>query len=332
MILVTGGTGLLGGHLLLELRKRKEEVRCLIRPETDKHKVFSVWKYYPDNPEELLDSIDWYQGDLLDKSSIEEAMVGTNKVYHCAAAVSFNTRDTKKLHNTNILGTRNLVDICLEKKPLKFLHVSSVAALSKSMYGKLITESNGWPVKNSTVYSYTKTRAEFEVWRGITEGLNAIIVNPSVILGPGDWTQSSSRIYEIVNNGIRYYTLGKTGYVGVQDVVKAMIILMESDVGGERYILNTSNISYKELFEKIALALNKRAPYKLATPFFLSLLWRIEFLISVITGKPPRLTKQSVKSANSIQEYSAKKFIEQFNYTFQSIDQVISETAKYYIK
>lgn len=331
MILVTGGTGLLGGHLLLALTDREEKVRCLIRHGTDRTKVYAVWKHYKEHPERFIDAIEWVEGDVLDRASLEEAMIGITKVYHCAARVSFDAADREEMLRVNVDGTANVVNACLSQENIKLIHVSSIAAVNKSIDGKRITEDNGWPVKTRSVYSYTKTKSELEVWRGITEGLNAVIVNPSVILGPGNWQESSCRIFETINNGLQYFTNGIAGYVGVRDVVNAMILLMENNISGERFILNSDNLSFKELFDKIAKTLGKKAPKRYASPFILSLACRGERLRSFFTGKSPRITKESVKSAIGIREYSAEKFTGRFNYTFQNIDTLITETGKCFI-
>jgi nucleoside-diphosphate-sugar epimerase len=332
MILVTGGTGLLGTHLLLELIKRKLPVRVLLREESDPKKVLPVWKYYVQNPETLFEKIEWFRGDITNKFSLSEALHGADQVYHCAAIVSFERGKKREMYEVNVQGTRNVVDMCLLHNIKKLVYVSSIAAISKTTNDIIITESDGWPATLKAVYSQTKTFAELEVWRGIEEGLNAVIVNPSVILGPGEMHKSSMLFFDKVFKGLKYHTLGSTGFVDVRDVVKAMVQLMESDIRDERFILNAENMSYKDLFEKIAVALNVKPPLKYASPFMTSIVWKLDYLRFLITGKTPTLSQQSAKAAHTRQFYSANKIKKQLNFVSASIDETIEHIAGFYLR
>ena len=195
MILVTGASGLVGSHLLLELLNTENKVCALVRGEYSVEKIKKVFSYYIEKPDELINRLEFRFADLLDFESLNEAFIGITHVYHCAAVVSFNPTDKKLMHNTNIHATAYIVNLCLQNKIQKLVHVSSVAAVKGNSIGKIIVESDGWPSGSISDYSYTKTQSELEVWRGMAEGLNAVIVNPSVIIGPGDWNSGSSEIF-----------------------------------------------------------------------------------------------------------------------------------------
>ncbi len=330
MIVVTGGTGLLGGHLLLELIRKDQPVRALIRKGGNPQKVLSIWKHYEANPESLLSKVEWVPIDLTNKPEISGILKDTDELYHCAGKISFNPRDKKELYSINVEATSNIVNACLESGNIRLLHVSSIAAIGKSDQD-LCTEDNGWPSKSGSLYSRTKTLGEFEVWRGISEGLDAIIVNPSVILAPGNWKESSARIFNSIYKGLNYYTLGETGFVDVLDVVKIMTSLMNTELSGERFILNAENVSYKSLFERIALALHVTPPKFYASQRKTSLAWRIEALKQFFTGIEPRLTKHSSKTAHSLQRYSSMKIKQLNDFQFSPMDATIRRIAKSYL-
>jgi dihydroflavonol-4-reductase len=331
MIVVTGGTGLVGAHLLLKLLKENNSIRVIIREESSPKKVLAVWKHYIQDPEELLGRIDWYRGDITDKASIFDALQDADQVYHCAAEVTVDGTNKRRMFIINVLGTQNLVNICLAQNVKKLLHVSSIAAIGKSLNGTTLIETDGWPVKSKSIYTQTKTLAELEVWRGIAEGLNAVIVNPSVIIGPGNWESSSSRFFDVIYKGLKYYTKGITGFVDVNDVTEAMVQLMNGEISGERFILNSENISIQDFFNKIALSLNVRSPSRYASPFKTSMAWKIEYLKSFFTGKSPKISKQSARTSHSSRFYSGEKIVKQLNFEYTPQEESILKTAKFYL-
>jgi len=331
MILVTGGTGLLGTHLLPVLINSGEPVRVLIRESSDYKKVLSVWKYFYKKPENLLEKVEWFKGDITNRAEVFDALENIDKVYHCAACVSFEWSKSREMSEVNVQGTRNIVDMCLERKIKKLLHVSSVAAIGPGTDQGMLTEENKWIINPKSDYSKTKTLAEYEVWRGMVEGLNAVIINPSVILGAGYLGQNSFRFFDIVFNGLNYYTNGMTGFVDVRDVVRVMIILMNSEKRDERFIVNGVNLSYRELFTKISNAFGINPPSKHASKFMTSLAWKAEFIISFLTGRNPKITRQTAESAHTIQEYSSLKLKNQISFEFADIDNTIKEIVQFYI-
>ncbi len=305
MILVTGATGLVGSHLIRELVRQGKTVRALYRSSVPAMDVAG--------------KIQWLKGDILDIVSLEEAMQGVTHVYHCAAAVSFHPKKKDLLHQTNIEGTANVVNACLASGVQKLVFVSSVAALGRIREKEAINETMNWTAETSnSEYGKSKYLAEMEVWRGIGEGLNAVMVNPVIILGAGDWTTGSSAIFKSAYDEFPWYTEGTSGFVDVQDVVKAMVLLMESDISAQRFILSGANVSYREIFNLIAQQFHKRPPHRKVTPLLAEIVWRVEAIKGKLTGKDPLLTKETARTAQAkvhINNSKLKQFLPGFEYT-----------------
>ena len=305
MILVTGAAGLVGSHLLKQLVAHGKKVRALYRSS-----VPSI---------EGAEGVEWVRGDILDVISLEEAMMGVKQVYHCAAMVSFNPKKKAILHHTNIEGTTNVVNACLNEGVDKLLFVSSVAALGRIREDKLINETMNWSEETSnSEYGKSKYFSEIEVWRGIGEGLNAVIVNPAIILGAGDWTKGSSGLFKSAYDEFPWFTEGTGGFVDVMDVVKAMILLMESNVVSERFILSAENLSYREVFTQMAKNFGKKPPHRRVKPWLASIVWRMEAVKAMFTGKEPLLTKETVHTAAAKVQFDnqkLKRFFLSFQYT-----------------
>ncbi|OQY01305.1 MAG: hypothetical protein B6I20_07815 [Bacteroidetes bacterium 4572_117] len=332
MILVSGGTGMLGTHLLFELVKSGEKVRALKRSSSYLDTMKKIFAYYHPEPESIFNKIDWVDADMLDIESVSRAMKGIEKVYHVAAIVSFRSSDKIKMIENNVNGTANMVNIALENKVAKFCHVSSVAALGVSEDESPVDEETfRKPDSDYSGYSISKYLSEMEVWRGISEGLNAVIVNPSIILGPGYWKTGSPSLFYNVCKGLKFYTKGVTGYVDVWDVVNIMKLLMDSPVSNERFIVSAENLTFKEIFNLLADALNKPRPNIYAKPIMLNIARYIEYLRSKITGSAPLVTKDTAKSANTISKFSNKKISDLLDYKFKSINKSTTDIAKIFI-
>ena len=325
MILITGATGLTGSHLALELTRRGSKVRALRRNSSSEAMIRKVFSLYAENPEGQLSKIEWVEGDLLDIFSLEDAMEGVEEVYHCAALVSFLPEDRKKLMRMNTEGTANLVNAALEMKIRKLCHVSSIAALGRpEQQSDLIDEKLVWKTsRHNSMYAISKYGAEREVWRGTAEGLNAVIVNPSIILGIAGPGMGSSRLFNTVYNGLKYYPTGKNGFVDVRDVARAMILLMNSDIRNERFILNAVNLEYSKLFGLMAEAFGKPAPSVKVSPALSSLAWRIEKLRSVFTGVKPLITRETANTAVQQYTYSSDKIIKTLGFEFTPIEETV---------
>ena len=334
MILVTGATGLVGSHLTFELIRAGQAVRALKRPGSSLETILKVFSLYSDQPDSALSKIEWVEGDILDIFSLEDAMDGVEDVFHCAALVSFLPQDKKRLIRINTEGTANVVNAALEKKIRKLCHVSSIAALGRPEHqSDLIDESLVWKTsKHNSMYAVSKYGAEREVWRGTAEGLDAVIVNPSIILGIAGANRGSSRIFSTVWEGLRFYPPGKNGFVDVRDVARAMILLMNSDISNERFILNGESIEYKRLFDLIAAEMGKPSPSIKVGPMLSGLAWRIEKLRSVVTGVKPLITKETAHTAVQHYEYSNEKIKKELGFEFTPIEETIRHFCAIFMK
>ena len=333
MILVTGGTGLVGAHLLLELTRKHSKIRAIHRSTSNLHFVFHTFSLYVDDPATYYDKIEWTEGDLTDYESLLEALNGVDLVYHTGAFVSFDPRDRPWMLHINVEGTANLVNACLECQVKKLCYVSSTAALGDAPAGEKITEDMIWSnSKNRSAYSISKYHAEMEIWRGMAEGLEAVIVNPSIIIGPGDWNKSSSYLFSAVWRGMKFYTNGVTGYVDVRDVIRAMITLMEGEFSGERYTVSAENLSYRKVLEMIAGSLDKPPPRIRATPFLISIAWRLSWLVSRFSSRKRSITRETVRSSTRKALFSNEKIRQAIGMNFMPISQSVKDTSRHFLQ
>lgn len=296
MILVTGGTGLVGSHLLFHLAQAGNAVRATYRTAKKLEDVRLLFSYYSENSKKIFSKIQWIEADLNDISSLERAFENITHVYHCAALISFDPNDFKILQRINETGTANLVNMCISRRVSKLCYVSSIAAIGKSMNNSMVTEDNEWRFNNSNPYALTKHLAEMEVWRGTQEGVPAVIVNPGVILGPGFWESGSGKLFHVAAKGSRYYPPGGTGFVTVQNVVRLMIELMNSEVVNQRFIAVGENFSYSEILSKLSACLGANPPRTQIKFWQLKLLWRLDWLWNKISGQKRKLSKSQVVS------------------------------------
>ena len=333
MILVTGGTGLVGSHLLYQLSLENDTIRAIYRSNSNLKAVKNVFSYFSKDFENLFNKIEWVEADITDVVALEKAFYNITEVYHAAALVSFDPKDYNKLRKINIEGTANIVNLSIENNIKKLCFVSSIAAVGKSINSKFINENNEWDIEKSNYgYAISKYGAEIEVWRASQEGVPVVIVNPGVILGAGFWNAGSGKIFSKIYKGFNFYTKGITGYVSVNDVVKAMLLLMKSNIKNERFILVAENISYQEIFNKIALKFNKKQPTIKITNYLSEIGWRLEKVKSILTGKPPLLTKHSAKSIHQKRYFSSEKIKTTLNFKFEPISKSISAICKLYLK
>jgi len=330
MILVTGGTGLIGSHLLYSLTRKEDKIRAIYRSEKSIEKTKLVFKSY--GATEQLSQVEWIKADLLDYFSLKDAFKGVDYVYHAAAMVSFDSKLAKQLVEVNIEGTENIVNLSLEFNIKKLCYVSSVASLGEYPNGKCTDEDAPWQNSKSTsTYSISKYFAENEVWRASQEGLPVVIVNPATILGFGNWEGSSLKIIKRVHDGLSFYTSGKNGFVGVSDVVKVMQQLMESEIINERFLLVAENMSFKLLFEKLAKALKVNPPKKKANYFLAKLLKNLDQFRAKLTGKTAVLTSQSIRTAFTSKCYDSAKIKRELSFNYESIDETIEKSATLYL-
>ncbi|MDH3322968.1 MAG: SDR family oxidoreductase [Flavobacteriaceae bacterium] len=332
MILVTGGTGLVGSHLLYHLLQEESSVKAIHQKTSDIHAVKKVFSYYTEASESVFNKIIWLEAELNDVPALEIAFKDVTQVYHCAAFVSFDPADYKKMRRVNIDGTTNIVNLCISNNIQKLCFVSSIATVEKNTKSQFIDESENW---NSSTeksgYAISKYGAEMEIWRASQEGVDVVIVNPGVILGSGFWHKGTGKFFTKINHRFPFYTEGITGFVGVKDVVKIMKTLMQSSIKNERFILVAENISYKDMFGHIADGLQKNKPNIKVSKFFSELFWRLDLVKSKLLRTSPLLTKTSAKSSQTKTYYSADKIETALNYQFESMEKVIQRIAKDFI-
>ena len=332
MILVTGGTGLVGSHLLYHLTLKNDKIRAIYRTEKKKEHVKKIFSYYTNDIENLFIKIEWIKADITEVPSLIPVFKNVTNVYHCAALVSFNPKDYRKMRQVNIDGTANMINLSIDNQVQKFCFVSSIAAVGISINHNLINEEDEWSDNDdNNGYSITKYEAEMEVWRGSQEGLEVVIVNPGVILGSGFWNEGSGKIFTQINKGFKFYTEGITGFVGVQDVVKVMIALKKSSIKNERFILVSENKSFKDILFAIANGLSKKKPSFKIGKAVTEVFWRIDWLLTKITGKVPLLTKNSAKSSHNKSLYSSEKINKELGFTFVPISRIIKNICKDFI-
>jgi dihydroflavonol-4-reductase len=321
-ILVTGATGFVGAYVTRDLINAGYTVKAIRRSN-------KLPSFISNN---IFDQVEWINGDILDIISLEEAMTNTDAVIHCAAKVSFRQKDRDELFKTNIEGTANIINIAIEKKIQRLIHVSSIAAIGRIPGGGMASEQTKW-VENKlqTAYSLSKYKAELEVWRGIGEGLHAVIVNPSLILGYGDWNASSSSIFKNIYNGFPWYTNGTNGFVDVEDVSKAILQLLPAEIHAERFILNGDNWNYRKLFNTIADAFGKKRPWREAKPWMGAIAWRVAKLREVLTGHHTMLSKETAKVATATTMFDNNKILKALpNFWFTPLEETIEKACKLY--
>ncbi len=331
MILVTGSTGLLGTHLLYELVSHGQKVRAMKRAGSDLENVKRIFAHYSLQADSLFNLIEWVDGDMLDLFSIEDTMAGIEKVYHCAALVSFKQSDQEKMNLINSEGTANVVNACLRAGVKKICHVSSTAALGKAVRNEVITEKTKWKVsKDNSNYSISKFNAEREVWRGTEEGLQAVIVNPCVILGPGKWNDSSTAMFKTAYEGLKFYTEGSNAFVDARDVAKIMVRLMDSEIHSERFLITGENLTFRDLFSMIAEEMGKEKPKIKVEKELSEFGWRYEGVRTFFTKTEPRITKETARAAHRKYVYSNEKIKSAIDFEFTPVEDTIRNAVAFF--
>lgn len=329
MILVTGGTGILGTQLLFDLSLKNTPIRALFRSKSRIDRVKRFFLHFdPEGGQHRFDKIEWVLGNILDIPSLDEHMEGISDLYHCAALVSFHPGDFPQLMRINRKGTANVVNVALTKNIRKMCYVSSTAAIGGSS-DEIITEETKWKnTPTTTGYSQSKYAAEKEVWRGIEEGLNAVMVNPCVILGAGNWNESSLTVFKTVKKGSSFYPSGANATVDARDVSEIMMRLMESDISAQRFLCIGSNQTFKTLIDSIAQELNAKRPTKKAPRWAVTLVRRVMGFISLFRSKRPAITKETVNSLFGRREYDASKIKKALDFEFKSLEETIRFSVK----
>ncbi len=333
MILITGATGMLGSHLAYSLLQTDHKIRAIRREKSKIENVLKTFELFTPNAKLLFEKIEWVEADIMDYNSIYEALADVEQVYHCAAIVSFDPKKRQTIIDNNTEGTANVVNASLDRNVKKLCHISSIAALGQTNNNIITEKSERSPELRYTGYQQSKYKSELEVWRAAEEGLNVVILNPSIILGISpNIKEGSTSLFYNVEKGLKFYTKGITGYVDVSDVVNIAIELMNKNISKQRFIINSENLSYQNVLNCIADNLNKKRPKYNANSFILNIAWRVEKIKCFFTQKAPLITKDIVNSAKSVDNYSNKKIIETTNYKFMSIEKSIKKNAVFYNK
>ncbi len=335
MILVTGGTGLVGAHLLLHLTHHNNQIRAIHRKGSDLERVKQIFGYYLSAAEATrrFSSIQWIEAPMNDIPSLEEAFKDVRRVYHCAAKVSFDPRSYHDLRKANIEGTANIVNLCISHQIEKLCYTSSVATLDANLGEEYIKETSLWkPELPHNQYAISKYGAEMEVWRGSQEGVPVVMVNPGVIIGPGIWDTGSGVMFPQIFDGLKYSFPKKTGFVGVDDVVKVMTQLMDSDLQNEKFVVVAENRSFKDVLNLVAASLGKPAPSRELKPWMVYLGWLYQSSIGRWTAKEQRLSRKSHQTLFATSMYSSEKLQQELNFEFEPLEEVIARTAEMYLK
>ncbi len=320
---VTGASGLLGTSLVRQLLQEGRQVVALYRN--------SIPNCFTS---EEQSRIEWVKGDIFDVLLLQDIMKECSRVYHCAGLVSFNPKRANDLIKVNVEGTANMVNAALVSGVEKFVHVSSVAALGRKRNNEVVTENVKWDDKsNPSVYGKSKYLGELEVWRAIAEGLQAVIVNPVIILGKGNWETGSAATFRNAYHEFPWYTEGVSGFVDAEDVARAMVLLMESDIHAHRFILSAENWSYRDLFTSMAKAFGKRPPSRKVKPWMAEIVWRMERLKGLVTGKEPLLTKETAETALQCVHFDNRKILESLpGFAFKPLQETIESCCAYYLQ
>ncbi len=334
MILVTGGTGLVGAHLLAKLVATEEKIRATFRSKEKlavSKKIFSY--YYAEETDSYFSRIEWAQADITDIPALSDAFQGITNVYHCAGFISFDPSDKEILRKINIEGTANIVNLCLSFNIHKLCHVSSVATLENQFPGKPVTEESNFDLgKNHSWYSITKYAAEIEVWRGSQEGLDVVIVNPGIIIGPGTWNSGSGLLFQKIWEGFSYHFPKTTGFVAVEDVAAIMVQLMNSPIKNERFLLSAENLDFKTLLNTIANVLKKPIPTRSLKPWMLSLGWTLQWIGNKLFGIKRQIPKSSNKSLFEVTIYDSSKIKNALSLEFSPIKDSVEHTGAIFLK
>ena len=310
---------MVGSHLLKDLILKGEEVRAIYREEKSLKSVRDLFCLYDLEGAKWFEKIEWLQSDICDIPTLEIAFEKVTEVYHCAALISFDPGDFQNLRKTNVEGTANIVNLCIYNRVKKLCFVSSISTLSKKS-GVVVTEDNEANMAQLNVYGLTKFLGELEVWRGSQEGIPVLIVNPGVIIGPGFWDSGSGLLIKEGAKGMKFYPPGSTGFISVGDVVALMIKLMNSPIVNERFLLVAENLSYRELFQKMAKSFKQKPPQKELKFWLLEIFWRLDWIKAHFFKGKRNLTKARVMGMRNPVAYSSEKIRDTVEHQFEDFD------------
>ncbi len=327
MILVTGGTGLVGSHLLFHLVGQNVPIRALYRKGSPLGQVQNIFSYYSEEGNAHFQQIEWVEADITDIPALEMVFDGVDRVYHAAAMISFDPKDYDLLMKINGEGTANIVNLCISNKVKKMCYVSSTATIGQSIDGKMVDEEGVFSEQHANVYALSKYAAEMEVWRGSQEGLQVVMVNPGVIVGPGFWKGGSGALFTTAEKGFSYYPPGGTGFVSVYDVIRMMVGLMDSNISGERFLCVSENLSYQDVLGLLTKNLEIKAPSKELQLWQLETFRLFDWIRHLISKSTRKLTKNTIWSFRNRQFYNAAKIRQHLNFKFEPIAKSIAYSS-----
>lgn len=322
---------MIGAHIAFALTAKGEHVRALKRKNASVADTEKIFRFYSSEADTLLRKIEWVEGDILDIPSLEDALTGCSDVYHAAAIVSFDPRERDLMIRVNAEGTANMINVAMESGIRKFCHISSVAALGRTIDMQNIDENTWW--KNDPAnswYAISKYNAEREVWRATEEGLDVVIVNPAVVIGPGNPSRSSNAIFAMAKKGFPWYTRGSGGFVDARDVASVCVSLMKSDIVNERFVLSAENLSYRSFANELLKRFGHQPVSREVGPFQLGMMWRLNKLGAWITGKAPRITKESAASASETADFNGEKITKAIDFRYRSLEQTLEQITPFY--
>lgn len=332
MILVTGGTGLVGAHLLFHLTQNGHQVRAIRRKNSDLQNVEKVFAYYHEKSASLFEKIEWLIADLNDLQALESAFEGVERLYHAAAMISFDPNDYRQLVKVNTEGTANIVNLCIAKQVKKLCYVSTIGTIGRSTNDEMVNEQSEWQNHHINVYAKAKYAAEIEVWRGGQEGLSVVMVNPGVIIGPGFWKKGTGALFVAANKGYNYYPPGGTGFVTVHDVVKVMVALMNKEIKNERYIMVAKNLTFKEVLTKMSNFMGKKPPQKQLQFWQLEIGRVLDVVRHFFTKSRRSITKNSIYALKHRDAYDSTKIKETLNFEFEPIEPILKFSCEKFIE
>ena len=329
-ILVTGGTGLVGAHLLYYLTKDGYHPIAIKRTNSNILNVKKIFSYYSKDSATLFKKITWKECDILDIVTLEDIIKDSVEIYHCAALISFNNNDKNEMINVNTTGTANVIDLALKHNIKRLCYVSSIATLG-SNNNLPLDENCIWDWTNKSGYAISKHLAEMEVWRGFAEGLSGVIVNPSLIIGPGSWESGIGTIINRSQSGLPFYPPGSCGVIDVKDLTEIMIKLMKTNISNERFIINSDHITYKDLMSIVATSFNKKPPYIRLRPFIMKFFIVLDIIWNTVRGKRIELSTDAVKYTTQEIRLNSKKINDNIKHHYRNIETTLIKCTNLFV-
>ena len=322
MIGVTGANGLLGSFIIRKLIEENEPFIAFKRSNSDVSLL-----------SDLSEKIQWRELDLCNPVSMDDALQGVTAIIHAAAMVSFNPRKASAISRINTDGTRNLVNACLANGIRHFIHISSVGALGRVKDQTLIDENHKWVESAShNSYATSKYLAELEVFRAQEEGLRTVILNPSVILAPADWTKSSARLFKYIWDEPLFYIDGSLNYVDVRDVATVAWKVLNSGTENERFIVSAGAVSFKEFFDAVARRFGKRPPMIKLNANLLKIVAGFEAIRAKLRRSEPLVTPDAARLAGNFFQFQNNKIITELDFEFRPLGNTLDWCCQYYMQ